>query len=40
MEAFNVLTKEEQKYRKEVLKYEEKYKFIDISKMHEKVTFL
>lgn len=26
--------------RKEVLDYEEKYKFIDISKMHEKVQFL
>lgn len=26
--------------RKEVLMYEEKYKFIDIGKMHEKVQYL
>lgn len=37
MEAYNVLHNESIKLRKEIMMYEEKYKFIDISKMHEKV---
>eukprot|EP00347_Sterkiella_histriomuscorum_P015137 403358179 len=40
LEQYNIMRNENVKLREEVMMYEEKYKFIDISKMHEKVQLL
>ncbi|CDW75703.1 UNKNOWN [Stylonychia lemnae] len=40
LEQYNVMKDENVKLRKEVMMYEEKYKFIDIGKLHEKIQLL